>query len=418
MKELFTADFFVGNRKRLLEKRSDELPVVITANGLVQRAGDSPFAFRQDSSFWYLTGIDEPELVLVLTDNTEFIILPERSSIIDVFDGAIDNDRLSARSGIEKIYDHQTGWETLRNLAGKYKKFYAPLYKGYDDRHNIYFNPAKPRLVSQLKKLGDDMTLLDIRRELARLRMVKQEPEITAIEKAIAVTDESLQAVLKDGWIKKYPNEADIHRELTYQFAKHGATGHAYSPIVASGKNACTLHYVANNQPIEKGELLLIDAGAEWGHYAADITRMYAPGPPTERQQAVFEAVKEVNEQIIAMLKPGLNMRDIEEKVERMIGKQLAKLGLAKAKDRTAIRNYYPHSFSHHLGLDVHDAADYEVPLAAGMVITVEPGIYIPEESIGVRIEDDVLITDKGCRVLSADLPSRLRSPTMDGNNE
>lgn len=410
MKDLFTAEFFTANRQKLLERRSQDVPIVLTANGLVQRAGDSGFPFRQDSNFWYLTGLQDAELVVVITPTSEFIILPERSSILDVFDGAINNQQLIDTSGIEKIYDYQTGWEVLRTLAVKHQKLYTALYKGYDDRHNLYFNPTKPRLVSQLKKLHSDMTLLDIRRDLAHLRMIKQAQEIAAIEAAIKVTGDSLQAVMTKGWAKQWTNEADIERELTYQFAHGGSKQHAYPPIIASGKNACTLHYSANQAEVETDQLLLIDAGAEYSMYAADITRMYAPGVPTERQQAVFDAVSDVQKLIIGLLKPGLKMRDIEDKVERAIGKQLKALGLIKAAtDRTAIRKYYPHSFSHHLGLDVHDAADYDIKLKSGMVITVEPGIYIEDEAIGVRIEDDVLITDTGCRVLSADLPSRLR---------
>ncbi len=413
MKDLFNNDFFSGNREKLKNSRSADVPIVLTANGSIQRAGDSAFKFRQDSNFWYLTGLEEAELVLVITDQTEFIILPERSAILDVFDGAISNEELSNRSGIEKVYDHQVGWEQLRGLAAKYKKLYTGLYKGYDERHNIYNNPAKPRLVSQLKTLHTDITLLDIRRELAHLRMIKQEPEIAAIQEAIDITSKSLQTVFSNGWSKKYPTEADLEREVTCEFARNGAKLHAYPPIIASGKNACTLHYSANDQKVDASELLLIDAGAEYSNYAADITRVYAPAAPSARQVEVYDAVKAVQDYIIKMLKPGLMMRDIEEKVEREIGRQLKTLGLIKKIDSNLIRKYYPHSFSHHLGLDVHDVADYQVALAPGNVITVEPGIYIEEENIGVRIEDDILITEKGCIVMSSDLPSRLRSPTI-----
>ncbi len=414
MKDLFTSDFFKNNRTKVRAAREHDVPVVLTANGSVQRAGDSAFRFRQDSNFWYLTGLNEADLVLVITSSTEFIILPERSAVLDIFDGALDREVMMKRSGIEKIYDHQAGWEQLRNLAGKYKKLYTGLYKGYDQRHNIYNNPAKPRLVGQLKKLHSDITLLDIRRELAHLRMVKQEPEITAIQRAIDITSEALQTVFADNWSKKYKDEADLEREITYQFARGGAKVHAYPPIIASGKNGCTLHYADNDQVVHENQLLLIDAGAEYNNYAADITRVYAPVSPTERQQEVYDAVKTVQEYIIGLLKPGLLLRDVEEKVEKAIGKQIKLLGLSKKPDSNVIRKYYPHSFSHHLGLDVHDVADYAVPLTLGMVITVEPGIYIAEEKIGVRIEDDVLITEKGCTVLSAGLPSRLCSPTMD----
>lgn len=407
--ESFKPDFFINNRQKLRAVCDSEVPIVITANGSVQRAGDVAYDFRQDNNFWYLTGVEQPELILVMANNREFIILPERDAIADIFDGFIDTDKIRAVSGIQTIYDSIKGWEELRILASDYKELQTCVYKGYEERHNLYINPARPRLVSNLKKLHDNLELVDIRREFAQLRMIKQEPEIAALQRAIDITAESFKTLFKAGWNTRYKDDRQLRREIDYEFSKRGARGHGYSPVIASGINACTLHHSAQGQKFNAGELVLIDIGAEYGNYSADITRTFSAGKPTKRQQAVFDAVLDVQTEIYKLLKPGLKMRSLEKKAEKLIGKKLVELGLAKRPTRALVRKYYPHAFGHHLGLDVHDSADYDLPLRAGMVITVEPGLYIPEEGIGVRIEDDVLITKGGHKVLSAGLPSRLR---------
>lgn len=405
VKELFTSDFFIDNRAKLKALRAQDVPIIIPANGAVQRAGDVAFEFKQDSNFWYLTGINEADLILVITPKKEFLILPERDAIHDVFDGAISEDELSSTSGITNIYDHVRGWEELHRLAKQYGKFYTGLYKGFDDLHKVYINPAKPRLRNNLQKLSENVELLEIRRELAHLRMVKQEPEITALQHAVDITAESLQKVFKPGWRKRLKNDAAIVREMTYQFGLKN-TIHAYQMVAAAGPDACTIHHGAKVRNLEDGEVMLVDVGAEYYNYAADISRVYLPDQPTKRQKQVYQAVKDVHTEILSWLKPGVSMRKIEKRTESLIGKTLVELGVIKRVSRKVTRQYYPHAFGHHLGLDVHDSADYDLPLAEGMVITVEPGIYIKDEAIGIRIEDDVLITKKGYKNLSANLPS------------
>jgi Xaa-Pro aminopeptidase len=399
----FTSEFFAGNRARLRSSLENDYPIVMTANGEVQRAGDSSFPFRQDSNFWYLTGVSTPEALLVMTASNEYLILPEREAIADVFDGAIDKDRLAEISGVTTIYAQHEGWEHLMALAKDNPVFYAPLHKAYDEHHNLYLNPAKARLLSRLKKL--EVELEDVRRPLVHLRMIKQPVEIAAIQHAIDITVDAFKTVMTKGWFDTDSTETAVDARLAYEFTKRGGKL-AYPSIVAGGQRACTLHYNDNNQSISPKELLLIDAGAEWNNYAADITRVYAPQKMTSQQKLVYQATKEAQAYAISLIKPGVNLRTVQKKTAAHIGKFLKSQKLITKQEPDQIHIYYPHAVSHHLGLDVHDAADYSVSLAEGMVITVEPGIYVPEWSVGVRIEDDVLVTKDGAKVLSAHLPS------------
>jgi Xaa-Pro aminopeptidase len=211
----------------------------------------------------------------------------------------------------------------------------------------------------------------------------------------------------------KYAQEYEIEADLTRGFRRRGAMGHAFEPIVAGGERACTLHNVANNGQLSSDELLLLDVGAEVRHYAADITRTYSIGTPSRRQQAVFDAVLEVQQFAFSLLKPGALLKENEQQIEQFMGEKLRELGLIKNIEHDEVRKFYPHSTSHFLGLNVHDIGDYSRPLEPGMVLTVEPGMYIPDEKIGVRIEDDVLITDDGYEILTDRLPRSLGSSTI-----
>lgn len=406
MTDLFTTDFFAGNRTRLQEELRSNL-VVLTANGLVQRSADTTFPFRQDSNFWYLTGVNEPDYVLVMNGESTFLIEPKRGEHRDQWDGAVDKKALRERSGIAEILEHHAGWTRLDQLIKKYKKVHTITpAEAYIEHFGFYTNPARGVLLSALAK-HRKLELVDIRRTLARMRQIKQEPEIEAIRRAIGITAAALKVVR--GKAGKYRAEHEAAADVTREFIRRGADGHAYSPIIGSGRNAATIHYVDNNQPIEPGDLLLLDVGAEYAGYSADITRTFATEVPSKRQKQVYAAVKRVQAAAYRLLKPGVNIREYEAEVDRIMAGELQKLGLLDdIDDKKKLKKYYPHLASHFLGLDTHDAADYTQPLAPGMVLTVEPGIYIPEENLGIRIEDDVLVTDTGIEVLSRDIPSEL----------
>ncbi|MDB5166832.1 MAG: hypothetical protein JWM37_904 [Candidatus Saccharibacteria bacterium] len=407
MQKLFTASFFAGNRTRLRAGLKAHELIVVTANGLLQRSADSSFPFQQDSSFWYLTGIDEPDVTLVMSPAGDFLIIPGRSASRQAFDGVPEYAQLSKISGIDEVMDEQAGWERLMRYLRKAKRVAMPLpADAYIQQYGLYANPARRRLMQRCRRVAPNIEIHDIRPDIGRLRMVKQSAELKAIQQAIDVTVDTLQTVI--GQIDSYKYEYEVEADITRGF-RRGARGHAFEPIVAAGANACTLHNVANADALPNNALLTMDVGAEVSHYAADITRTIAIGTPTDRQQAVFDAVLEVQEAAKKLLKPGVMLREYEQQVEQLIGKQLNKLGVIKTMERADIRRYYPHATTHFLGLDVHDVGDYQMPLQPGLVLTVEPGIYIPEEGIGVRIEDDVVVTKTGIKVLSAALPRVLQ---------
>lgn len=399
MKEIFTAEFFTGNRLKLQEQLNSQL-IVLTANGLLQRSADTTFPFRQDSNFWYLTGIREPDYLLVINGDSTFLIEPKRWEHRDQWDGRIDKKALKLISGIDEVEEFHAGWTRLDILIRKYRKVHtiAPAV-AYEEHFGFYTNPARGALLDSLKK-HRRLEVVDIRKHIARMRQVKQPAELKAIGEAISITAASLNVVR--GRLGRYKAENEVEADLTREIIRRGADGHAYRPIIASGRNATVIHYTNNNLPIEKDGLLLLDAGAEYEGYSADITRTFAVGRPSSRQRRVYDAVMKIQQAAFELLKPGADMKEYEGKVDRLMARELKKLGLLEdVEDKKRLKKYYPHLTSHFLGLDTHDAADYKMPLQAGMVLTVEPGIYIPEEGIGVRIEDNVLITETGIEILS-----------------
>lgn len=409
MQARLTSEFFTANRQRLRELFTGTAPIVITANGLLQRGGDSTFAFAQDASFWYLTGIDEPDIILVMDRDKEYLIVPPRSAVREAFDGSVAFDELKRSSGIKDIYEAAAGWEQLAVRLKKVKHAATlAAAPAYVEHYGMYTNPARLALAERLKTVKSDLELLDLTPHVMRLRMIKQAPELAAIQRAIDITVSGMKAALTPAKLDSYDYEYQVEAELSRNFRRAGADGHAFEPIVASGDRACTLHNVANSGTLGKGKLLLVDTGAQFDHYAADITRTISPASPSRRQQAVYAAVLEVQRFAFGLLKPDVSMKDYEQQIEHFMGEKLRELGLIKTITHANVRKYYPHSTSHFLGLNVHDVGDYNRPLEVGVVLTVEPGIYIPKEGIGVRIEDDVLITGKGIDVLTKRLPREL----------
>ena len=404
MNSFFSAEFFKGNRANLRKLFTGTAPIVLTANGSMQRGGDSSYKFHQDSNFWYLTGIDEPDALLVIDKDREYLIVPKREGVQEAFDGSTDFDEIARISGVDAVYDNKEGWDRLTKRLKKAKHIATlSAAPGYIEHYRMFSNPARQKLMDSVKEINSEITMLDLRQHLAKLRVIKQPAEILAMKKAVNITMATFKDVARS--LKKLDNEFEVEAKLSYGFRNRGASGHAYDPIVASGLNATTLHYLKNSDTLNSKELLLIDAGSEVEHYAADITRVFAVNEPTKRQQAVVDAVISVHEKALSILKPGVMMKDYEIQIEAFMGEKLRELGLIKLIDHDSVRKFYPHSTSHFLGLDVHDVGDYDQPLEAGMILTVEPGIYIPSENIGVRLEDDVLITTKGPLIFSKNLP-------------
>lgn len=400
MKSEFTAEFFRGNRERLRALFTGTAPIVLTANSLLQRATSTTYPFTQDSSFWYLTGVDEPDVVLVLDKNKEYLILPELSNYQEVFDGGLKPSELASLSGIETILPHKEGWQQLK-LRLKRVKHVATLAAppAFVDVYGMYTNPARARLIENLKNLNHNLEPLDLTQHMQRLRMVKQPVELETLNAAIAATTSAMAYVEKKFRNAQYSHEFDIELDLSRQFWKKGAAGHSFDPIIAGGERGLTLH-VAGKAKLNPDKQLLVDVGAQYQHYAADISRTWMR-EPTKRFTAVHEAVCEVADFAMGLLKTGTVLKDYEKQVEDFMGEKLRELGLIKIIEHDSVRQFFPHATSHFLGIDVHDVGNYGRPIEAGTVLTVEPGIYIPAEGIGVRIEDDVLIAADGCQNLS-----------------
>lgn len=407
--EYFSSEFFAGNRQRLKTLFTGTAPIILTANGLLQRNGDCTYTFRQDSNFWYLTGTNEPDIILVLDKDSEYFILPERANHRDVFDGAISGKNLSEQSGVITILDAKTGWKKLKSRLERvmHVATLAPS-PAYLESHNFYVNPARAQLINRLKECNENLELLDLRQHIMLMRMVKQKPELSAIQRAINITNSTIKNVSRRNFAQ-YKSEFEIEAAISNGFNIRGATGSAWVPIVANGKNACTIHSIAKRTALNRKGLLLLDVGAEVSNYSADISRTYSLDQPTKRQEIVFAAVLDVQDFALSKLKPGVVIKEYEKLVEQYMGEKLRELGVIKTIESKEVRKYYPHATSHFLGLDTHDVGDYTRPLEPGMVLTVEPGIYLPKEGIGVRIEDDVLITKTGHKVLSAALPRTLQ---------
>lgn len=395
------ASFFTRNRQALMAANNAKV-AAFAGNILVQRSNDAAFAFEQEANFWYLTGIDSPAWQMIIYEDKTTLIAPDVDEVHRIFDGSLSDEDALRISGADEVLTFIEGQELLEALGRAHGEAFA---LGEDPHASHYDFALNPGPVLFREKLGEYFkAITDCRLELAKLRAIKTPEEIQAIRAAILLTNEAFTLVKENA--SSYASEYAVEAAFTNHFRMNGATGHAYDPIVAAGKNACTLHYGKNQATLEKGQFILLDIGARLNGYAADITRTYAYGDVSERQKAVHEAVEKAHHEIIALLKPGYSVKEYFDKVDRIMLRTLHGLGLLKKKED--YRKYFPHSISHGLGIDVHDALGAPDVFKPGMVLTVEPGIYIPEEGIGVRIEDDILITKVGNENLSADLPTSL----------
>ncbi len=395
--------FFDANRERFVELIHGGIAVV-TAYAALQRSNDASFPFEQEANFWWLTGISEPDWWAIIDGQRHktLLVRPFVSQVHQLFDGSLGDEAALKTSGAYEVLSQDDALAMLRDMAKHHSVVYALGEPPYSEHFDFVQNPAPKRTWAMLERIFSKVN--DCQLDLAKLRAIKQPEEIKAIQKAINLTIDGFELVKSK--LSDFSYEYELEAEFDYLFRRHGAQGHAYDPIVAAGKNACTLHYVANRERLKKPGLVLLDIGARLNGYAADISRTYAIGPVSKRQQQVHAAVEGAHHQIIGLIKPGIGLRDYFEQVDHIMKDALQSLDLLKTPDD--YRRYFPHSVSHGLGVDVHDSLGRPEVLKAGMVLTVEPGIYIPEEAIGVRIEDDILVTDTGHRNLSKKLSTSL----------
>jgi Xaa-Pro aminopeptidase len=407
------AKFHTANRAKLAEAIGPDAIAIIDTSDLIERAGDFTYPFRPDSNFYYLTGVDEPRAVLVLVPGhpnkgmREVLFLQETNDFIALWAGKMLNqDEGRERSGIKTVMWLSELDDVLARLTSKFKTIFLNAETSLEP------GPLGPsaRRAAELRArlpLHDLRSAADI---LGDQRTVKAPEEINQIRRAIDMTGAGLAkawAALKPGVL-----EYQLDAELTAEYTRRGATGPAFSSIIASGPNTTIIHYATAERPVGKSELVLFDVGAEAGYYAADISRTVpSTGKFSERQRAIYEAVYRAQQEGIKLHKPGATILGIDEAMRKILIEELVKIGALTAEQAAGkeaeehLRQYYPH-ISHHLGLGVHDTGSARLELKAGMVVTCEPGLYFQEEGIGVRLEDVVLITETGHEVLSANIPS------------
>lgn len=398
--------FYETRRKKLLESDEPRL-YCLTSYDALQGKRDDAMPFKQEANFEYLTGIKEPGWKFGLDTATQsiWLCMPERSEVQRIFDGGLSKQAAIELSGIDDIIDTVAHQARLTQHASKNDTIYAVLPDKNESYYAFVPNPALKKHATDLKKIFKNVA--DARQSIAALRAIKTEDEIELMRGAIAVTMEAFRNI--KATVSDKTHEYEIEASLSFAFRNTGAGGHAYEPIVAAGLNACTLHYNTNNDLLPRNGLVLIDAGVMVQGYAADITRTYQIGQVSERQHQVHQAVEAAHHEIIALIKPGVQLSDYQEKVDTIMKRALISLGLIQNEaDTKGYCTYFPHAISHGLGLDVHESLGGFKTFQPGMVLTVEPGIYIPEESIGVRIEDDILVTAEGNENLSVALSTAL----------
>lgn len=390
---------FARNRQRLFESMGGSL-IVLTAYDLMQLSGDMEATFLQESSFWWLTGVEEPGWKVILDGSRQRAVLvrPERDRVTELFSGGATNEGITERSGIAEIIEMREFEPTLRQLH----RTHSTVYTLAEQRtQHFVTNPANKQLTAALKRIFDSVQ--ECSQQIARLRAIKQPDEIAAIERATNLTIEAF-LYIRDH-LADFRNECEIDAEFSYRFRRAGST-HAFQPIVASGPRASMIHYVANNHKISARDAIVMDIGARVDGYSADIARTYCRNP-TKRQRAIYSAIESASQQIIALLRPGVSVVGYLQKTDEIMKHALHSVGLLQdMSDDETYRQYFPHAIGHGLGVDTHDSLGNPRIFEPGMIVTVEPGIYIPAEGIGMRIEDTILITETGSRNLSGKLPT------------
>lgn len=375
--------------------------IYLSGHGLTQKVGDMAHDFAQESSFLYLTGINEPGWGVLFHPSRSYLILPVRSKVQRLFEGEIPDEELRVLAGVDEVISLAQARRLLSNKPSD-----MPLYSlGPDPRSDYYSFSLQAQPMGTWNRLRRKYpTLQDCRPEISAMRAIKSPAEIALLREAIATTCRAFE----DAYVQKenYHFEYEIEADMTRAFRRAGLDGHAYSPIIAAGSHACTLHYSRNQGALQPGELLLLDVGAAKNRYAADITRTYAIGSVSPRHRAVHAAVVEAQRRCIEVISPGVSFAEYQEKTDAIMKEALASVNLLAAD--SDYRRYFPHAISHGIGLDVHESLGGFKEFQPGMVLTVEPGIYIPEEGIGVRIEDMVLVTADGRENLSAALSVEL----------
>lgn len=399
------SDFYIRNRKNVVAEIEQDSVVILTSHDEYPRCGDTTHPFRQNSDLLYLCGIDQEDTCLALApwhpnkDYREVLFIKNPSpEMITWFGHRLSKEQAREISGVQTVVFVEEMESVINNMFFYAKHIYLNIPESSRSKNS--FATREIRLAEQLKR---DYPLHDFRRLapiLYPLRAVKQPEELQALKKACDITAAAFRrakAAIKPGMY-----EYEVEAELIYEMIRNGATGHSFAPICASGADTCILHYIKNDKIMQDGDLLLMDFGAEYANYAGDCSRTIpVNGKFTPRQKAVYEAVLSIYKDTIPKFKPGMTIHKINDFVFKRMDEELIKLGLYTEEDvknqdpaKPLFKKYYMHNTSHFIGLDVHDVGERDWVFQTGMVLSCEPGIYIAEEGIGVRIETDVVVAD------------------------
>jgi Xaa-Pro aminopeptidase len=400
-------ELFIHNRKRFVAELKPNSVAIFNSNDIVTTSADSTMPFVQHRDIFHLSGVDQEESVLVIfpdcsvEKNREILFLKETNEHIAVWEGEKLNKEMALKtSGIETVYWLDQFESVLKTLMGEADNVY--LNTNEQTRANTEAETREDRFIKWCK---DNYPLHEYQRSapiMHNIRSVKHKIELDLMQTACDITEKAFRRILS--FVKPGVWEYEIEAEIMHEFLMNRSKGFAYTPIIGSGYNACVLHYIENNKECKAGDVILFDWAAEYANYASDMTRcLPVSGRFTDRQKAVYNAVNRVKNAATKLLVPGAKLVDYHVAVGLLMEKELVDLkliSLADIKNQDpawpAYKKYFMHGTSHYIGLDTHDVGSWKNPIEANMVFTVEPGIYIPEESLGIRLEDDVVVQANG----------------------
>jgi len=400
-------DLFIKNRAKFSTQMKPNSVAVFNSNDIYPVSADSTLPFAQHRDIFYLSGVDQEESILLLFpdapyDNLkEILFLKETNEHIAVWEGEkLNKDRAYEVSGVKTVIWLQDFHKTLKEVMTYAETIYINTNEHY--RATIETETREARFIKWWKENYPAHKVEKSNPILQRIRSVKEIEELNLIQQACDITEKGYRRIL--GFVKPNVMEYEIEAEFAHEFIRNRSKGFAYTPIIASGNNANVLHYIENNQQCYAGDLILLDVGAEYANYSSDMTRMVpVSGRFSARQKEVYNAVLRVKNEATKMLVPGTFWKQYHVEVGKIMTSELLGLGLIDKSDVQnenpdwpAYKKYFMHGTSHHMGLDTHDYGLLYEPMKANMVFTVEPGIYIPEEGFGIRIEDDMVIQEKG----------------------
>ncbi len=407
---------FIETRKRFIAKLKPNSLAVFNSNDIMPTNADGIMAFRQNNDLFYLSGVDQEESILLLFPDCkdekyrEVLFLRETNEEIAVWHGAkLNKEQAIQTSGIKTIFWLDQFESIFNLLMGRCDHVYLNT-----NEHGRAIVEVETRDARFIKWCREKYPLHHYERSailMQHLRAIKTNKEVELIKHACNITEKGFRRILK--FVKPGVTEYEIEAEFSHEFLKNRSRGFAYGPIIASGADSCILHYINNNKVCKEGDILLLDVAAEYANYASDLTRaLPVNGKFSKRQKEVYNAVLRVMKFATSKLIVGNTATEYEKEVGLLMQEELIKLGLLKADEvkkqnheAPLYKRYFMHNASHFLGLDVHDVGNFQRPFEAGMVFTCEPGIYIREEGLGIRLENNILITEKGNIDLMKNIP-------------